>query len=54
MSLETAQRLAWSLACSFKVVIVLIITDHGYAVIPSDDYDGDLDKIVREYDVFAR
>ena len=54
MSLEAAQRYAWSLACSLKVVIVLIITPHGYAAMPSDDYDGTPDKIVREYDVFVR
>lgn len=54
MSLEAAQRYAWSLACSLKVVIVLIITDHGYAAMPNDDYDGEPDKIVSEYDIFAR
>lgn len=53
MSLEAAQRYAWSLACSLKVVILLILTDSGYAVVPSDDYDGDPDRIVREYYVFA-
>lgn len=54
MSLEAAQRYAWSLACSLKVVIVLIITPGGYAAMPSDDYDGEAEKILREYDVFAR
>lgn len=54
MSLEAAQRYAWSLACSLKVVIVLIITDRGYAAMPSDDYDGDPERVVRQYDVFAR
>jgi hypothetical protein len=54
MSLETAQRYAWSLACSLKVVIILFITDRGYAAMPSDEYDGDPDRVVRHYDVFAR
>lgn len=54
MSLETAQRLAWSLACTLKVIIVLIRTDNGYAAMPSDDYDDDPDRVVREYDGFAQ
>lgn len=53
MSLKDAQRYAWSLACSLKVVIVLIITDRGYYAMPSDDYDGDPERVVRHYDVFA-
>jgi hypothetical protein len=54
MSLETAQRYAWSLACSLKVVILVIATDRGYAAMPSDDYDGTPENVVREYDVFTR
>lgn len=53
MSLETAQLLAWSLACSLKVIIVLIKTDDGYAVMASDDYDDNPHRVVREYDIFA-
>ncbi len=53
MSLETAQRLAWNLACTLKVVIILIETPDGYHAMPSDDFDGDVDQVVREYDVFA-
>jgi len=53
MSLEAAQRYAWSLACSLKVIIVLIQTDDGYCVMTSADYDGDPDAIVREYDVWS-
>lgn len=53
MPLEAAQRFAWSLACSLKVIIVLIQTDRGYAAMPSDDYDGDPELVVREYDVHA-
>ncbi|UAK26808.1 hypothetical protein [Sphingomonas nostoxanthinifaciens] len=54
MSLETAQRYAWNLACTLKVIIILIETDDGYAAMASDDYDGDADHVVREYDVFAQ
>ena len=53
MSLETAQRLAWNLACTLKVVIILIETPDGYHAMPSDDFDGDVRQVVREYDVFA-
>lgn len=50
MSLDTAQRYAWNLACTLKVIIILITTDSGYQVMTSNDYDGDVDQIVREYD----
>jgi len=54
MSLEAAQRYAWYLACTLKVIIILIETDDGYAAMAGDDYDGDADHVVREYDVFAQ
>jgi hypothetical protein len=50
MSLDTAQRYAWNLACTLKVIIILIATDSGYQVMASADYDGDVEQIVREYD----
>jgi hypothetical protein len=50
MSLETAQRYAWNLACTLKVIIILIETHDGYNAMPSDDYDGDADHVVRDYD----
>lgn len=53
MSLEAAQRYAWNLACTLKVIIILIETDDGYNAMPSDDYDGDVERVVREYDVYA-
>ena len=52
MSLETAQRLAWNLACTLKVIIILIETPEGYQAMPSDDYDGDAEQVVRDYDPF--
>ena len=30
MSLDAAQRYAWNLACTLKVIIILIATDNGY------------------------
>ena len=54
MTLETAQRHAWSLACDLKVIVILVETDDGYAAMPSDDYDGEADRVVREYDALAR
>ena len=53
MSLSTAQKLAWNLACTLKVIIVLIATDSGYQVLPTDEYDGDVEQIVREYDPWS-
>lgn len=53
MSLEAAQRYAWNLACTLKVIIILIETDEGYNAVPSADYDGDVERVVREYDVYA-
>jgi hypothetical protein len=53
MSLEAAQRYAWNLACTLKIIVILVETDDGYTVMASNDYDGEPDKIVREYDVFA-
>jgi len=52
MSLDAAQRYAWNLACTLKVIIILIATDSGYQVMTSDDYDGDVENIVRDYDPF--
>jgi hypothetical protein len=53
MSLDAAQRYAWNLACTLKVIIILIATDQGYKVMTSDDYDGDVERIVREYDPWS-
>jgi hypothetical protein len=53
MSLEAAQRYAWNLACTLKVIIILIETDDGFNAMPSNEYDGDVERVVREYDVYA-
>ena len=54
MSLTTAQSLAWNLARAMMVIIVLIQTPKGYAVMPLDEFDGDPATIVSEYDPFSR
>jgi hypothetical protein len=53
MSLFIAQRHAWSLARTLMVCITLFQAGNGYGAIPSADYDGDIDRIVREYDPFC-
>jgi hypothetical protein len=52
-NLNLAQQFAWSLASSLMACITLFRADGGYAVIPSDEFDGDPDTIVREYDPWA-
>lgn len=54
MSLITAQRYAWNLAQTLMVKIVLFATPSGYAAVPTAEFDGDADSIVREYDPFSR
>lgn len=53
MPLSTAQSLAWNLAKTLMTVIVLIRTDSGFAVMPWDEFDGNFDTVVHEYDPFA-
>lgn len=53
MPLSTARSLAWNLARTLMTVIALIETDSGYAVMQSDEFDGDPDTIVCEYDPFS-
>lgn len=54
MPLSTAQSLGWSLARTMMTIIVLIETTNGYAVMPFDEFDGDPQNIVCEYDPFNR
>ena len=54
MPLKTAQSLAWNLARTLMTVIVLIRTDTGYAVMPWEEFDGNPDRVVQEYDPFSR
>ena len=50
----TAQSLGWNLSRTLMTVIVLIKTNQGYFVIPANEFDGDPEQVVREYDPFAR
>ena len=52
MSLAIAQRYAWSLARTLMVCVTLFHAGSGYAAIPSSEFDGEADRIVREYDPF--
>lgn len=55
MPLEIAQSHAWSLARTLMACIVVFeIGDAVFGVVEAQEYDGDLDSIVREYDPFAR
>ena len=52
MSLIIAQRYAWSLARTLMVCVTLFHAGSGYAAIPTSEFEGDADSIVREYDPF--
>lgn len=54
MSLTTAQKLAWSLATTLMVGVVLFHTPDGYGVMPEAEFDGDTAAIVRIYDPYER
>ncbi len=54
MSLSTAQRYAWNLAKTLMVEVTLFATPGGYVAVPTAEFDGDADSVVREYDPFAR
>ena len=50
--LEAQLRFPWS-GGRHPWLDVLIETETGYAAMPSDDYDGDPEHVVREYDVLS-
>lgn len=52
MSLTIAQRHAWSLAHTLMVCVTLFQAGDGYAVVPTTEFDGDANSVVREYDPF--
>ena len=54
MSLSLAQRNAWSLATTLMVCVTLFKAGDGFGVMPSSEFDGDLDSVVHEYDPYAR
>lgn len=53
MPLTTAQKIAWNLALTLRTVILLVRTDEGFSAIVASDYDGDDQRIVREYSPFG-
>ena len=54
MSLATAQAFAFSLASTLMTCIVLFRTEiGGYGVLPTAEYDGEIDTIVHTYDPFT-
>ena len=53
MTLSKAQWLGWSLARTLMTIIVLIRTAKGYSVMTLQEYDGDPERIICEYDPFA-
>lgn len=52
-NLPLAQRYALHLARTLMVCVVLFRSDFGYAVMIADEYDGDPERIIHEYDPFA-
>lgn len=52
MSLDLAQRHAWNLARTLMMCVTLFKAGEGFAVVPTSEFDGDADLIVREYDPF--
>ena len=54
MPLEIAQSHAWRIACTLMAcIIVLEIGDSLFGVVEAQEFDGDVESIVREYDPFA-
>ncbi len=52
-NLSIAQERAWNLATTLMVCIILFKVGDLYGVIPSSEFEGDPETIVREYDPFA-
>lgn len=55
MPLNLAQKNAWSLARTLMTIMVVFrIEGSNFGVAEAQEFDGDPDLIVREYDPFAR
>lgn len=52
MSLNLAQKVAYNLAVTLMVTVVLIRTDSGHAVMVEAEFDGDTARIVHLYDPY--
>lgn len=54
MPLNLAQKVAYNLAVTLMVTVVLFRTDAGYAVMLEAEFDGDTAQIVHLYDPYDR
>ena len=52
MSLNLAQKVAYNLAVTLMVTVVLFRTDSGYAVMVEAEFDGDTARIIHLYDPY--
>ncbi|MCJ2032069.1 MULTISPECIES: hypothetical protein [Methylorubrum] len=48
--LTLARSSAYHLAQSLMVCVTLFVTDGGYGVMPSDEFDGDPASVIHEFD----
>ena len=53
LNLALSQKHAWRLARTLMVCVTLFQSDSGYAVMVSDEFDGDAGSIIHEYDPFG-
>ena len=54
MPLNLAQKVAYNLAVTLMVTVVLFRTDSGYAVMVEAEFDGDDALIVHLYDPYEK
>jgi len=52
-NLELAGQVALDLARTLMICVTLFKSDLGYAIVPSDEFDGDPASVVYEYDPWA-
>jgi hypothetical protein len=50
--LSAAQQRAWNLATTLMVCVTLIQTEGGFGVMPTSEFDGDIDTVIHDYDPF--
>ncbi len=49
-NLSLAQEFAWSLATSLMACVTLFLSEGGYAVVPTAEFDGDAASVIHEFD----
>ncbi len=54
MPLTLAQKVAYNLALTLMVTVVLFRTDNGYAVMVEAEFDGDDAVVVHLYDPYEQ